>query len=578
MRGCVGLALLSLTCTCFADQRVTIDSVSPASGSVAGGTLVTLKTRGVVGDLKDNARVYFGDSRAEVVDFRRDDGALLCFAPPSSIQKKVTITVDATSRISCMGCTFEYSMQLTPYISSVSVTYPPLSTSKDAPMGRLSATHCTPPLEVVSQLRLEMQLAGLNAVPELLVRLHSAGEVDSRLVCTAVQSISEQSLYAIDCELAQVQAGAYNLSLSVPNLGAAQFKRTILRPQLGLATHAMFILLPSLSSIQPQHGSVYGGGVVTIRGSGFSMDAQEVSVSLSGVECDVTHADPTKILCVPQAVSGVKRLRQRPAAGSNSMVGSATGEARLAMNSTQDANSTRAPITQDTNSTRAPITFPPSSANPSSAATVELSPAAQTDTPTQTYIQSATNTPTVTGTFLGDGEEMRGSRGASLLMWRTGKRIALLVATYARIDKFIKKFGQVRRFLRPIHINGRGHLLWSHQMCLSPISRSSCSSMLCLMCHLMGITHSICLELLTLSSRSRTTHPGRTFAHLSNFDPPAKISLLITVVLRCQFGWVKDRCSDCSFECQPSPADHQSELGLCSVALHLHLGRTSRDS
>jgi hypothetical protein len=106
------------------------------------------------------------------------------------------------------------------------------------------------------------------------------------------------------------------------------------------------------------------------------------------------------------------------------MVGSATGEARLAMNSTQDANSTRAPITQDTNSTRAPITFPPSSANPSSAATVELSPAAQTDTPTQTYIQSATNTPTVTGTFLGDGEEMRGSRGASLLMWRTGETIS----------------------------------------------------------------------------------------------------------------------------------------------------------
>ena len=64
----------------------------------------------------------------------------------------------------------------------------------------------------------------------------------------------------------------------------------------------VFLFRPSLSSVSPQVGSVAGGTVVTITGAGFDDDSEhdllDLSVTISGTECQVTEYTLTEIICV----------------------------------------------------------------------------------------------------------------------------------------------------------------------------------------------------------------------------------------------------------------------------------------
>ena len=56
-------------------------------------------------------------------------------------------------------------------------------------------------------------------------------------------------------------------------------------------------LLPSIADVVPRHGSLGGNTIVTITGSGFSLDAGELEVYVGGLPCKVLSSDTTWIRC-----------------------------------------------------------------------------------------------------------------------------------------------------------------------------------------------------------------------------------------------------------------------------------------
>lgn len=56
-------------------------------------------------------------------------------------------------------------------------------------------------------------------------------------------------------------------------------------------------LTPTLESISPRYGSVYGGDSITFTGEGFSDNIDDVSVWIDDIECEVTSATTSEIVC-----------------------------------------------------------------------------------------------------------------------------------------------------------------------------------------------------------------------------------------------------------------------------------------
>uniref|UniRef100_A0A673UX60 Fibrocystin-L n=1 Tax=Suricata suricatta TaxID=37032 RepID=A0A673UX60_SURSU len=65
-------------------------------------------------------------------------------------------------------------------------------------------------------------------------------------------------------------------------------------------TYAM-ALTPLITEISPKRGSTAGGTRLTITGSGFSEDMQEVLITIAEAKCDVEYSNKTYILCVTNA-------------------------------------------------------------------------------------------------------------------------------------------------------------------------------------------------------------------------------------------------------------------------------------
>ncbi|XP_075907773.1 fibrocystin-L-like [Nelusetta ayraudi] len=60
-------------------------------------------------------------------------------------------------------------------------------------------------------------------------------------------------------------------------------------------------LTPVISEVSPRRGGTAGGTTLTIQGSGFSTDVNEVSVTIAGSVCNVSSSTATTIVCVTGA-------------------------------------------------------------------------------------------------------------------------------------------------------------------------------------------------------------------------------------------------------------------------------------
>ena len=94
----------------------------------------------------------------------------------------------------------------------------------------------------------------------------------------------------LTCLIPNIEAGNYDIQLVQNNFGYVPFNSS------GNLIYSQLIeILPYIQSIEPTSGSLDGGTVILIIGSGFSTSLE--SVLVTGLKCDILLADLTTITC-----------------------------------------------------------------------------------------------------------------------------------------------------------------------------------------------------------------------------------------------------------------------------------------
>ena len=103
------------------------------------------------------------------------------------------------------------------------------------------------------------------------------------------------------CELGDFEAGSYNVSVQLP-MGLAWSNPVdtglYARDATGLKYQVQYY--PIIKEMSPQLGSIAGGTEVTIRGHGFSMDEEDISIDIGGSKCVVESSTLEEIICVTE--------------------------------------------------------------------------------------------------------------------------------------------------------------------------------------------------------------------------------------------------------------------------------------
>ncbi|XP_029369318.1 PKHD1 like 1, tandem duplicate 1 isoform X2 [Echeneis naucrates] len=233
--------------------QLIVSSFSPLSGSLAGGTLLTVKGFG----FSWNATVTVGSDECVLVD--ATDTELKCRTPAGAAgSQAVTVMVGNMSQAA--GGSFTYDNNLTPQISAMS----PNTTT------------------VIGRRVLTIQGSNLGA-PD-----NNSGVLVGREACVTVQWTDTN----ITCLLPVLPPGLYKVHVQVGNNGYTQRSG-------GVSGTVEYIL--EFYSISPLFGSLLGGTRLTVSGSGFSSNTSDNKVSVGEAVCDVEAAWENELQCVMQS-------------------------------------------------------------------------------------------------------------------------------------------------------------------------------------------------------------------------------------------------------------------------------------
>nr|DBA24045.1 TPA: hypothetical protein GDO54_011748 [Pyxicephalus adspersus] len=249
----VGLALYSggnLTFT----HELSVSSITPSEGRLAGGTLVTILGSGFGGD----SAVELGSSPCAIT-----------FVNLTMIQCRTSMvsgesegsrgTVDVVIFIGGQNRTLQNAFDFT----SVSVpTITAISPTISSVLGNTTLT-----------------ILGLNFGSQL--------EGNSIFIGKLSCGLLEWTSTNITCVLPAHPPGDYPVLVQVGNLGFAISS---------MNSEASIKYILEVNSISPQFGSVYGGSHVTLRGSGFSSNPQDNNVLIGKLTCVIQS--PGKVFTV----------------------------------------------------------------------------------------------------------------------------------------------------------------------------------------------------------------------------------------------------------------------------------------
>ncbi|KAM6899772.1 PKHD1 like 1, tandem duplicate 1 [Xenentodon cancila] len=233
--------------------QLIVSSSFPLSGSVAGGTVLTVTGFG----FSQNALVTVGGAECVMVD--ASDTELRC-TTPAGVAGSQAVTVTVGNMNQTASSSFTYENNLTPLISSLS----PRTAS------------------VIGHQILTIQGSNLEA-PE-----NNRAVFVSTKECVIVQwTVTE-----IRCVLPALAPGVHKVDVQVGNRGF---------PQLSSGVNATIEYILEVSSVSPPFGSLLGGTRLTVSGSGFSNKTADNKVSVGGADCDVVAASSSELQCVVQS-------------------------------------------------------------------------------------------------------------------------------------------------------------------------------------------------------------------------------------------------------------------------------------
>ncbi|CAH1803034.1 unnamed protein product, partial [Owenia fusiformis] len=215
-----------------------VTSVSPSSGSTAGGTVVTISGSGFSAAFEDTSVSINGiDCAVEDVTYT----TVTCITSPSIATSGDVVVAVGQFMSTCEGtCIYAYSDADTPTVSGIS----PNTVSGNSTAVIISGTNF-----------------GTNA-----------GDVQIKAgmqECT-ITDITDTS---ISCAFGYVTVGEQSFSLNIVDKGKAVTSVS------SLTSEAV------VDSLSPNQGSVNGGTLITIQGNGF--DDSSTLVTIDGAECEL---------------------------------------------------------------------------------------------------------------------------------------------------------------------------------------------------------------------------------------------------------------------------------------------------
>ena len=329
----VTLGLTAAQDLTFTEQLLPIiTSVSPNFGSVEGGTLVTISGSNFQsGGLFTSHQVYVGGDVCKIVDYYSTNERIICETPkcyaPECISMsswsyadvEVSVLVQTVQGILEDSSTFRYHTYYTPLIYKL---YSASTWGGDTSVmyARIQSEHLAD-LDV----KIGTHHANLGDDDEL-----NPDEFSNRWTQNVQYRTPDD-----------MEAGYYNVSLTVQSVESTAGSRGTgrartfedskynfhsdyyydfynYRSSIAGTVHSTTVF-PSVRDVSPPGGSIGGGTVVTIFGSGFSATASDLEVFAGGEPCDIISSDLTTIIC---------RTRPHPVSEDKETVGAVMGSGR----------------------------------------------------------------------------------------------------------------------------------------------------------------------------------------------------------------------------------------------------------
>ncbi|CAH1247131.1 PKHD1L1 [Branchiostoma lanceolatum] len=251
----LGTAASSLTVA----SQAQIDSFSPPSGSMAGGTVVTFTGNG----FGDDMSVTLGDGSECTIDGEITRTSFSCVTPTATQDGDHTVQLSVRSNGQTYPAQdFTYAADRTPVVNSIS------------------------PSEATGGDTLTISGSGFGGVSRRRRRSSSADV--SVTVGDSPCPLSSSSDTELSCVLVESVAGSYDVNVMVAGMGLAT-SSVALSYQL------------SLDSVQPTSGSLGGGLTLTLGGSGFS---SSTVATVCGEPCPVSSTGPSQMECTLPANNG----------------------------------------------------------------------------------------------------------------------------------------------------------------------------------------------------------------------------------------------------------------------------------
>ncbi|CAM4636768.1 unnamed protein product [Leuciscus chuanchicus] len=230
-----------------------VTSINPTTGSVAGGTILTVSGYGFSND----TAVTIGTQPCNIIKVELFQ--LRCIVPAGSEGER-TVTLTTAEMTAISNGSFTYSSTLTALITSVS----PQSTT----------------------------VFGHRILTILGTNFGAQANGSSVLIGEAECELLKWTNENITCLLPTLPPALYNVRVRVGNKGYTL-------TSTGLNTTIKYVL--EVTSFSPSLGSLYGGTTITITGSGFSPVTADNNVTLGDTQCRVTAVSDHQLECVTQS-------------------------------------------------------------------------------------------------------------------------------------------------------------------------------------------------------------------------------------------------------------------------------------
>ncbi|XP_073535878.1 fibrocystin-L [Phyllobates terribilis] len=234
-------------------SQITVSSITPSSGSTAGGTLVTLYGFGFSND----STVKLGGSECAVVFANL---SMIICRTSAGQEGNVDVVVFTNGLNGILQDAFNFTSFLAP-----TITYIHPNTS--SVLGNTTLTI------------LGFDFRNQSAVSAVLIK----NETCQLLEWTPIN---------ITCLLPALPPGKYNILVHIENWGYATSRND---------TDASVEYILEVNSISPQYGSLYGGSRVTLTGYGFSLVPSDNQVQIGSLPCNISTSSADELICVIQS-------------------------------------------------------------------------------------------------------------------------------------------------------------------------------------------------------------------------------------------------------------------------------------